>query len=92
MHNNEDFEEIYWKKNCIFEFLNIDFDAIRLQILGKEELPPLNETISIIQAEEGRRSVMLESHKGSNSVLLTKAVSVKESDTIVSKDSNQSNV
>ncbi|KAG6735946.1 hypothetical protein POTOM_061371 [Populus tomentosa] len=53
----------YVKRERIFEFLaglNIEFDQIRVQILGKETLPSLNEVFSVIRAEEGRRTVMLE--------------------------------
>lgn len=44
------------QKERIYYFLaglNVEIDAVGVQILGKEDLPPLNETISIIQAEEG---------------------------------------
>jgi hypothetical protein len=47
----------------IFEFLaglNIKFDQVRVQILGKESLPLLNEVFSLIRAEERRRIVMLD--------------------------------
>ncbi|KAA3464562.1 Retrovirus-related Pol polyprotein from transposon TNT 1-94 [Gossypium australe] len=50
-------------KNRIYDFLaglNIEFDVVRVQILGKSDLPSLNEAISIIRAEEGCWSVMLE--------------------------------
>lgn len=39
--------------------MNIEFDVVRVQILGKE-LPSLNETIAIIRAEEDRREAMIE--------------------------------
>ncbi|KAI3463730.1 hypothetical protein Pfo_020393, partial [Paulownia fortunei] len=55
-----------------------EFDAVRVQILGKEDFSSLNETISIIRAEEGRRSVMLESQGGNSSALVTKATGLKE--------------
>lgn len=47
----------------IYEFLaglNMEFDEVRVQILGKEELSSLNEAFVIIRREEGRRSVMVE--------------------------------
>jgi len=47
----------------IFEFLaglNIKFNQVRVQILGKESLPLLNEVFSLIRAEERRRIVMLD--------------------------------
>jgi len=53
----------YVERERIFEFLaglNIKFDQIRVQILGKESLPSLNEVFLVIRAEEGRRTVMLE--------------------------------
>jgi hypothetical protein len=53
----------YVERERIFEFLaglNIEFDQMRVQILGKESLPSLNEVFSVIRAEEGRRTVMLE--------------------------------
>ena len=56
-------------KNCIerdrvYDFLAGKFwiNQVRVQILAKEELPSLNETIAIIQVEESRRGVTPESH------------------------------
>ncbi|KAA8547182.1 hypothetical protein F0562_003610 [Nyssa sinensis] len=40
--------------------LNIDFDQVRVQVLGKESLPSLEGVFSIVQAEESRRGVMLD--------------------------------
>ena len=45
---------------------------MRVQILGKEDLPSLNETISSIRVEEGRRNVMLETQMGDGSAIVTK--------------------
>jgi hypothetical protein len=53
----------YMEIERIFEFLaglNIKFDQVRVQILGKESLPLLNEVLSLIRAEEGRRIMMLD--------------------------------
>ena len=39
------------EKDKIYDFLaglNIEFDPGRFQVLGKEYLPPLNKTISIL--------------------------------------------
>ncbi|TXG72831.1 hypothetical protein EZV62_001410 [Acer yangbiense] len=50
------------EKERIFEFLaglNVVFHQVRVQILGKDDLPSLNETISMVHAEEGRRGVMM---------------------------------
>ena len=63
------------EKGRIYEFLaglNIEFDAVRVQILGKEDLPSLNETIAIVCAEEERRGVMLETPMVENSALMTR--------------------
>lgn len=51
------------ERDRVFEFLaglNIEFDQVRIQILGKEEVSSLNEVISLVWAEESRRGVMLE--------------------------------
>jgi hypothetical protein len=53
----------YVERERIFEFLarlKIEFNQIRVQILGKESLPSLNKVFSVIRAKEGRRTVMLE--------------------------------
>ena len=45
------------EKERIFEFLagfNVEYDQKQSQVLGRDELPSLNETISMIRAEEGR--------------------------------------
>ena len=62
------------EKERIYDFLaglNSEFDAVRVQIPGKEDLPSLNEVISLIRAEEGRRGVMLESIPGESSALVS---------------------
>ncbi|TXG53873.1 hypothetical protein EZV62_019129 [Acer yangbiense] len=61
----------------IFEFLaglNAEFDQVRVQVLGKEPLPSLNEVFSIIRAKSGRRLVMLENKTGEASTLAAKGV------------------
>ena len=42
--------------------LNVELDQVKVQILGKESLPSLNEAFAIVRGE-GRRNIMLE--KGS---------------------------
>ncbi|XP_052190500.1 uncharacterized protein LOC127800107 isoform X2 [Diospyros lotus] len=62
------------EKERIYDFLaglNIEFDTVRVQILGKEDLPSLNEVISLIRAEEGRRGIMLEAISGESSALVS---------------------
>ena len=51
--------------------LNAEYDAVRVQILGKSDLPSLNEAISIVRVEKGRRGVMLEVNPMEGSILLT---------------------
>ncbi|RVW57734.1 hypothetical protein CK203_117386 [Vitis vinifera] len=41
------------RKNYL-QCLNVEYDHKRSQVLGRDQLPSLNETISMIQAEEGR--------------------------------------
>ncbi|KAK2981315.1 hypothetical protein RJ640_007016 [Escallonia rubra] len=65
------------EKDRTYDFLaglNIEFDQVRIQILGKEELPSLNETISIINAEESRRGVMLYAQPVEESAMLGKII------------------
>ena len=60
------------EKDRVYDFLvglNVEFDQVRVQILSKE-LPTLNETISIFQAEESKRSVMLEPHNMEGSTMV----------------------
>ena len=38
----------------------MEFDAVRVQILGKGGPPSLNETIAIVLAKEERKRVMIE--------------------------------
>ena len=45
------------EREQIFEFLadlNVEFDEVRVQVLGKEDLSSINEVFSIIGVEEGR--------------------------------------
>lgn len=80
------------EKDRIYDFLaglNSKFDAVRVQILGREDLPSLNETISIIRVEEGWRSVILETYRGDSLALVTKTIGLKVSSTFVNQ-ANQS--
>ena len=67
--------KIFMEKQRVYDFLaglNPEYDAVRVQILGKEETL-LNGAISIVLAEEGRRGVMMESQPTESSALMTKA-------------------
>lgn len=46
--------------------LNIEFDQLRIQILGRETFPPLNKLISLIRQEKSRQSLMLSAVSGEN--------------------------
>ena len=68
------------EKDRIYEFLvglNIQFDVVRVQILGKEDLPSLNETLAIVCADKGRRGVMLETPTVDSSALMTRIVTLQ---------------
>jgi len=52
--------------------LNANFNPVRIQILGIDDLPNLNEVVSIILAEESRRVGMLETKSLETSAMLTK--------------------
>ncbi|KAK0590924.1 hypothetical protein LWI29_033270 [Acer saccharum] len=65
----------FLEKERIYVFLaglNIEFDAVRVQVLGKEDLLSLNEAIGIIRGEESRRGVMLESKTVERSAMIMK--------------------
>ncbi|KAL5813378.1 hypothetical protein ACOSQ3_024138 [Xanthoceras sorbifolium] len=52
------------EQDRVYDFLaglNMEYDQVRIQILGREEVPPLNVVISMVRAEESRRSVMVQS-------------------------------
>ena len=68
----------FMEKDGIYTFLaglNIEFDPVQVQVLGKEEVPSLNETIVIICG--GQRGVMMESQSTDNSTLVTKDANPK---------------
>lgn len=51
----------YIGKDRMYDFLarlNPKFDQVRIQILGKEDIPSLEEVISLIHVEENQKSVM----------------------------------
>ncbi|XP_009798195.1 uncharacterized protein LOC107817595 [Nicotiana tabacum] len=68
--------------------LNVELDRVRVQVLGKEELPSLNEAVSIVRAEEGRRSVMLDTQAGEGSALVAKGAGQKENGMLQSSDNS----
>ncbi|RVW29710.1 hypothetical protein CK203_105775 [Vitis vinifera] len=52
----------FLEKERLFDFLaglNGEFDQVRVQILGRDPLPSLNEAFAIVRGEEGWRNVML---------------------------------
>ncbi|GAV66138.1 LOW QUALITY PROTEIN: UBN2_3 domain-containing protein, partial [Cephalotus follicularis] len=58
--------KIFIEKDRVYDFLaglNPEFDQVIIQILGKEEIPSLEETISLIRAEE----ITMTEKKGFNS-------------------------
>jgi len=65
MKNSDDASTLkaFVDKDHTYDFLvglNVEYDQVRVQILSKDNLPSLNEVISIIIAEKSRRSVMLD--------------------------------
>lgn len=50
------------EKDRVYVFLvglNVEFDQVRIQILGKEDVLLLNEVIALIRAEESQKGIML---------------------------------
>lgn len=72
------------ERERIFEFLagfNVEFDQVCVQILGKETLPSFNEVFSLLPAEEGRRTMVLEmpnSNPKGFAVMITKGKKTAE--------------
>ena len=63
------------EQDRIYDFLtglNSEFNQVRIQILGKQEVPCFNEVVTLIRGEESRRSVMLEPQTLDGSALVTK--------------------
>lgn len=52
--------------------LNVKYDQILVQILGKEEKPSLNKIISIVEEEESRKRVKLETRSTKHFAMITK--------------------
>ncbi|KAL6342692.1 hypothetical protein AAG906_013098 [Vitis piasezkii] len=70
----------FMEKDRIYTFLaglNAEFDIVRVQVLGKEDLPSLNETIGIIQGEESRRRVMLEPQPVESSAMVLRGANAR---------------
>lgn len=70
------------EKERIYEFLagqNGVFDLVRVQVLGKEDLPSLDETIAAIRSKESRREVMVESQSVESSAMVTRNAIIKYS-------------
>lgn len=66
------------KKNRTCDFLiglNVEFDAVRVQTLRKEDMSSLSETIAIILNEKGTKNVMIEIHLVEGSTLMSKTIS-----------------
>ncbi|XP_024024905.1 uncharacterized protein LOC112092593 [Morus notabilis] len=64
------------EKDRVYDFLaglNLEFDQVRIQILGREKIPSLEEAISLIQGEESRRGIMLKPQTLENSALITRS-------------------
>lgn len=58
-------------KRRIYDFptsLNFKFNAVRIQILGKEDFPSLNEVIVIVCVEEGMRGGMKGGMRGQSHI------------------------
>lgn len=63
------------EKDRMYDFLvgvNVEFDQVQIQILGKKDVPSLEEAISMIHAKESQRSVILEPQLINRFALATK--------------------
>ncbi|KAJ1400177.1 hypothetical protein SESBI_29737 [Sesbania bispinosa] len=63
----------YIEQDRVYDFLvgmNAEYDHVRIQILGKEKVPGLNEVIAIVRSEESRRELMLETPTTESSAMI----------------------
>ncbi|RVW40284.1 Retrovirus-related Pol polyprotein from transposon RE1 [Vitis vinifera] len=63
------------EQDRVYDFLvglNPEFDQVRIQILGKQEVPRFNEVVALIRGEESQRSVMLEPQTLDGSTIVAK--------------------
>jgi len=63
----------YIEQDRVYDFLvglNPEYDQVQIQILGKEKVPRLNEVVVIIQSEESRRGLMLETPTTKSSAMV----------------------
>ncbi|BAT85288.1 hypothetical protein VIGAN_04281600 [Vigna angularis var. angularis] len=63
----------YIEQDRVYDFLvglNPKYDQVRIQILGKEKVPGLNEVVAIIRSEESRRGLMLETSTTESSAMI----------------------
>lgn len=63
----------YIKQDRVYDFLvrlNSDFDHVRVQILGKEKIPNINDVVSIVRSEESRRELVMTPPSMESSTLL----------------------
>ena len=62
------------ERDRVYDFLaglNSEFDLVRIQILGRPEVPSLNETVSLVRVEESSRGIMLDLPSVDSSALLS---------------------
>ncbi|KAJ1432878.1 gag-polypeptide of LTR copia-type [Sesbania bispinosa] len=63
----------YIEQDRVYDFLvglNPEYDQVRIQILGKEKVPELNEVIAIVRSEESDRELMLETPTTESSTMI----------------------
>nr|KYP52256.1 hypothetical protein KK1_025860 [Cajanus cajan] len=69
----------YIEQDQVYDFLvglNQEYDQVRIQILGKEKVPGLNEVVAIIWSEESRRSLMLKTPTTDSSAMIVEGATV----------------
>ncbi|GFZ10919.1 hypothetical protein Acr_22g0003170 [Actinidia rufa] len=65
------------EQDRVYDFLvglNPEFDQIRIQILGRQELSSLNEVVAMVRSEESRRSLMLDTPTIESSAMVAKHI------------------
>ena len=66
--------ENFIERDQVYDFLaglNSEYDLVCIQILGHAEIPSLNDTISLVRAEESHWGIMLDTQPMASSALLS---------------------
>ena len=85
----------YIEQDRVYDFLvglNPEYDQVRIQILGKEKVPGLNEVVAIIRSEESRRGLMLEISTTESSAMIAEGGTIMRKNGVPNMEKNHEEV